>query len=117
MENRNAILGRRIRTLRMKNSLAQTELAKRIGVSQSHLSNMEKGTSNVTMETLFALRDAFDVKFADFFVDFDYAQDHKKLDDKMPADSFWRNLNSDEVITISDILEAVMYIKEKKSRK
>ena len=24
----------------------------------------------------------------------------KQLDDKMPTDSFWRNLNSDEVITM-----------------
>lgn len=117
MEDRNVILGRRIRALRMQCALPQTELAKKIGVSQSHLSNMEKGVSNVTMETLFALRDVFNVKFADFFVDFDYAQDHIAYNDKIPADSFMRNINSNEAITVSDILDAVMFIKEKKNRK
>lgn len=113
MENRNAILGRRIRTLRMKSSLAQTELAKKIGVSQSHLSNMEKGTSNVTMETLFALRDILGVKFADFFVDFDYPKDDS--DNQSAGASLW-NSNSDETITISDLMEAMAFIKNKKSK-
>ena len=113
MENRNAILGRRIRTLRMKSSLAQTELAKKIGVSQSHLSNMEKGTSNVTMETLFALRDILGVKFADFFVDFDYPKDGS--DNQSAGASLW-NSNSDEAITISDLIEAMAFIKNKKAK-
>ena len=113
MENRNAILGRRIRTLRMKSSLAQTELAKRIGVSQSHLSNMEKGTSNVTMETLFALRDVFDVKFADFFVDFDYPREDS--DNQSAGAAAW-NTNSNEAITISDLMEAMIFIKNKKAK-
>lgn len=93
-------------------------MAKKIGVSQSHLSNMEKGTSHVTMETLFALKDVLDVKFADFFVDFDYAKDHVAYNDKLPMDSFMKNIKSDNtVVTLSDLLEAVVYIKNKKDSK
>ena len=36
-------VGLRIKTLRLKNNIYQTELAKNIGVSQTHMSNIESG--------------------------------------------------------------------------
>ena len=39
-------IGLRIKTLRLKNNIYQTVLAKEIGVSQTHMSNIESASSN-----------------------------------------------------------------------
>ena len=43
-------VGLRIKTLRLKNNIYQTELAKNIGVSQTHMSNIESGRAGLTLE-------------------------------------------------------------------
>lgn len=45
-------IGLRIKTLRLKNNIYQTELAKEIGVSQTHMSNIESGRAGLTLENL-----------------------------------------------------------------
>lgn len=45
-------IGLRIKTLRLKNNIYQTELAKQIGVSQTHMSNIESGRAGLTLENL-----------------------------------------------------------------
>lgn len=45
-------IGLRIKTLRLKNNIYQTELAKTIGVSQTHMSNIESGRAGLTLENL-----------------------------------------------------------------
>ena len=45
-------IGVRIKTLRLKNNIYQTELAKTIGVSQTHMSNIESGRAGLTLENL-----------------------------------------------------------------
>ena len=45
-------VGLRIKTLRLKNNIYQTELAKNIGVSQTHMSNIESGRAGLTLENL-----------------------------------------------------------------
>lgn len=45
-------IGRRIREARMKKFLGQAELAHRIGISQSHMSNLEHGNVGLTLEVL-----------------------------------------------------------------
>ncbi|WP_337364802.1 helix-turn-helix transcriptional regulator [Phascolarctobacterium succinatutens] len=45
-------VGLRIKTLRLKNNIYQTELAKSIGVSQTHMSNIESGRAGLTLEKM-----------------------------------------------------------------
>ena len=47
-----------IKTLRHENHLTQKELAKRAGITQANLSNLEKGVSKPTIESLKRIADA-----------------------------------------------------------
>lgn len=52
-------VGLRIKTLRLKNNIYQTELAKSIGVSQTHMSNIESGRAGLTLENLVKMTNIF----------------------------------------------------------
>ena len=52
-------VGLRIKTLRLKNNIYQTELAKNIGVSQTHMSNIESGRAGLTLENLVKMTNIF----------------------------------------------------------
>ena len=45
-------IGMRIKTMRLKNNIYQTVLAKKIGISQTHMSNIESGRAGLTLENL-----------------------------------------------------------------
>ena len=45
-------IGMRIKTMRLKNNIYQTVLAKKIGISQTHMSNIESGRAGLTLEHL-----------------------------------------------------------------
>ena len=52
-------IGLRIKTLRLKNNIYQTVLAKEIGVSQTHMSNIESGRAGLTLENLVKMSKIF----------------------------------------------------------
>ena len=45
-------MGGRIKALRMNKGFLQVTLAKKLGVSQTHMSNIERGRTGVTLENL-----------------------------------------------------------------
>ena len=47
-------IGCRVKNLRIQKDIAQTELARAIGVSQTHLSNIETGKVGLTTDNLVA---------------------------------------------------------------
>lgn len=51
-------LGSEIRKLRLKAGLSQEELAQRIGIQRTHLSDIERGIYRPKAETLNDIRDA-----------------------------------------------------------
>lgn len=53
-------IGLRIKTLRLQQGVYQTELAKQIGVSQTHMSNIESGRAGLTLENLVKMSEIFD---------------------------------------------------------
>lgn len=118
MEDRHVVLGKRIKTMRMERRMSQTECAKGIDVAQSHLSNIENGRSHVTMENLFSLRDLFNVPFSEFFIDLDreIIENKKKEMGAEVNNSSSNDYGCDDILTLSDLLEAVAFIKEKKGR-
>ena len=54
-------IGLRILTLRKMRSWSQDELARRAGLQRSHVSRIEAGKYAVTLETIQAIAEAFDM--------------------------------------------------------
>lgn len=52
-------MGQRIKAARMQRLLGQSELARLIGVSQTHMSNIEHGKVGLTLEVLWRLTQVF----------------------------------------------------------
>ena len=59
-----ALIAASIRRERERTGLSMTELAKRAGIAKSTLSQLESGTGNPSVETLWALGVALDVPFS-----------------------------------------------------
>lgn len=62
-------IGGRLRTLRQNQGLGVRELARRVGVTASLLSQMERGAVNPSVVTLFRLAEALDTTTDSFFGD------------------------------------------------
>lgn len=54
-------IGERFKELRIKNELNQIEFAQRVGISQSTLSEIEKGKSKPSVETVVSTSNYFNV--------------------------------------------------------
>ena len=59
-------IGARIAIYREKAGLSQTAVAKKAGLSPSHLCNMEKGDRSIDVEKLGAIARALNCKMVDF---------------------------------------------------
>jgi XRE family aerobic/anaerobic benzoate catabolism transcriptional regulator len=62
-----ALVGERIRELRKARGWRQIDLAQHSGVHEVHISDLERGTREVGLKTLFALAQALGVKMEDLF--------------------------------------------------
>lgn len=62
-----ARIGERLRKLRKLRGMTQSELARQIGIQQSDLSRMEKGTYRVSLDNLFKILGVFGMEVAEFF--------------------------------------------------
>ena len=62
-----ALVGERIRELRKAKGWRQIDLAQHSGVHEVHISDLERGTREAGLKTLFALAQALDVKMEVFF--------------------------------------------------
>ena len=71
MKERIRLVGNRLKLLRIQKGLGQNEVARMMGISQAHLSNIEGGRSNITLSNLLKLHDVLEVPMADLFVDID----------------------------------------------
>ena len=68
-EDYNKLIGTRVKMLRITKGISQTELAKQIGVTQTHLSNIENGRAGLTIPNLIKLHEALDTPISSFFED------------------------------------------------
>lgn len=60
-------IGAIIRKIRLGKNITQKDLAKAANISNSYLSDIEKGRSNPSLKTLRGLAKALEVKINDFF--------------------------------------------------
>ena len=78
-EDYNKMIGTRVKMLRITKGISQTELAKQIGVTQTHLSNIENGRAGLTIPNLIKLHDALNTPISSFFEDIEgKPQEEKK---------------------------------------
>ena len=90
------LIGRRIRLLRTAKNLTQTGLAKEMGISQTHLCNIECGRVPVTLPNLLKLHSLLECNMSSFFVDLDEQADAKDKD-----------------ISLEEVLQIVKLLKQK----
>jgi transcriptional regulator with XRE-family HTH domain len=61
------LVGQKIRQIRKSRHLTQSDLAARIGITQSDLSRMENGEYKVGLDTLFRILQVFELSMSQFF--------------------------------------------------
>ena len=91
-------VGLRIKTLRLKNNIYQTELAKNIGVSQTHMSNIESGRAGLTLENLVKMTNIFNCGIDDIV----FGEEKAKKETQT---------TSLENFTMQDIVQALQMLK------
>jgi len=60
-------VGKRLKAFRTARALSMKALARKVGISESYISQLEKGTVNPSLGTLKKLADALDVSIVQFF--------------------------------------------------
>ena len=61
--------GRRLRAARRRVALSQEEVARRVGLSRTSITNIERGRQRIPLHTLFLLASAVDCEAADLLPD------------------------------------------------
>ena len=105
-------VGLRIKTLRLKNNIYQTELAKNIGVSQTHMSNIESGRAGLTLENLVKMTNIFNCGIDDIVFGEEKAKKETKTTLEM-AMRLVRGGNIDIIRTINTIGAEVFSAEQK----
>ncbi len=72
VEDYNRLIGTRIKMVRITRRMSQTDLAKKIGLTQTHLSNMENGRAGLTVANLLKLHEALECPMSTFFEDIEH---------------------------------------------
>ena len=79
------LVGQKIRQIRKSRRWTQSDLASRIGVTQSDLSRMENGEYKVGLDTLFRILQVFELSMSRFFEE--PAADAPEVEEAAPADT------------------------------
>ena len=96
MQEEIKLIGRRIRLLRTAKNLTQTGLAKEMGISQTHLCNIECGRVPVTLPNLLKLHSLLECNMSSFFVDLDEQADAMNIEVSVPNYSIYDTHNIQE---------------------
>ncbi len=95
MQDEIKLIGRRIRLLRTAKNLTQTTLSKQMGISQTHLCNIECGRVPVTLPNLLKLHKLLGCTMANFFIDLD------------------RSIAGEGDVSLEDLLQIAKLLKQK----
>ena len=103
MDKDMALIGRRVKFLRMERNIQQTKLAEMIGVSQTHMSNIENGNAGITLENLVKMASIFDCTIDSIVFGNDAIEKEKTSGNSSLKD-----------ISVDDLLRALQLLKELK---
>jgi len=98
-------VGSRIKQLREKLGLSQSELAHRAGVAQSTLSYLESGIKSPSIDTLLQICDALGVSISELL--------GKEIDDRIPEHirpllSHIKNLTPDQAQKLAEFIKSMV---------
>ena len=65
------LIGARLRMIRVEKEMNQSDVAKKMGVSQTHLSNIEGGKNNISVPNLLKMREIYGCTMKEIFADLD----------------------------------------------
>lgn len=92
-------VGERIKRLRIQKGISQTELAQEIGISQTHMSNIENGNAGISLWTAVKISRVLECSIDSFADEGKYTKEQKET------------VNSDNRIDIDDLIVALKLIR------
>ena len=98
-------IGCRVKNLRIQKNVAQTELARAIGVSQTHLSNIETGKVGLTTDNLVKLAEVLDCSLDEILLG-------RKVNRQSKLDMA-KEISILNEFTIGDVVRALQMLKMK----
>ena len=98
-------IGCRVKNLRIEREIAQTELARAIGVSQTHLSNIETGKVGLTTDNLVKLAEVLDCSLDEILLG-------RKVNRQSKL-GMAKGLSIPKESTIGDVVQALQLLKNK----
>lgn len=70
------VIGARLRMIRVEKEMNQCDVAKMMGVSQTHLSNIESGKNNLSLPNLLKMKKIYGCTIDEIFVDLDKKEEN-----------------------------------------
>ncbi|MFW5782114.1 MAG: helix-turn-helix domain-containing protein [Candidatus Muiribacteriaceae bacterium] len=64
------MIGKNIKISRIRKDLSQEDLAEAASIHSTHLSKIENGHSNVTLEVLYKIAESLEIEIQDLFTDY-----------------------------------------------
>ncbi len=71
-------IGNKLKQARVKAGLSQIQLAEKIGLSEKHVSNIERGQNFPSLDTFFRLCEVFNLSLADFGINIQFEQNKQR---------------------------------------
>jgi len=71
LRKRLKIIGNRIQEVRKEKGITQTELANRVGLTMNYISAVERGVTQPSLDTLFAITDDLEINISTLFLPLD----------------------------------------------
>lgn len=71
-------IGNILKQARLKAGLSQIQLAEKIGLSEKHVSNIERGQNFPSLDTFFRLCEVFSLSLSDFGINIQYKQNKQR---------------------------------------
>ena len=105
----NVEIGKKLKELRLKRGMRQYEVAEKIGMSRSAISNIEKGHRSVTVKTLHNFCELYNINISFF----DDVIDVKNFDEAVDLTTRLENIFSSDKISNekkSELYEEIMRI-------
>lgn len=97
-------IGKHIKIARIKSDMNQEKLAELVGVSPTHMSNIETGTTRVSLQTIVRLANALSVSFDDLLCD---SVIKAKVQFEREIASMFVDCDDYEIRVIADIVKSV----------
>lgn len=96
-------IGKRVKIARIKKDTTQEKLAGTVGISATHMSNIESGSASMSLPTLVAIANALDVSLDELMIGSIIKNKHIHIKDIREV---LEDCNDREVRVLSEILAA-----------